>query len=150
MELIQSADIDRMAHRKWKETKQLPSVLSGPAVPGCSLFSFHFLWVILCPQPVLWLNFCFDVNKRWCKTWWTILYWACGSLYLWMLLYLYLSVCVLCMSDVSRITFSLSSHHSCCWTVKNNCLQTCQTFGAGSFPEKKMKTFWSDGQLLDG
>ena len=41
-----------MAHRKWKETKQLPNLLSGPAVPGCSLVSFHFLWAILCPQDV--------------------------------------------------------------------------------------------------
>ena len=33
----------RMAHRKWKETKQLPSMLPGPAVPGCCLVSFYFL-----------------------------------------------------------------------------------------------------------
>ena len=33
----------RMAHRKWKETKQQPCLLPGPAVPGCSLVSFHFL-----------------------------------------------------------------------------------------------------------
>ena len=39
----------RMAHRKWKETKQQPSLLPRPAVPGCSLVSFHFLWAILCP-----------------------------------------------------------------------------------------------------
>ena len=43
----------RMAHRKWKETKQEPSMLPGPAVPGCSFVSFHFLWAILCPQAVL-------------------------------------------------------------------------------------------------
>ena len=42
-----------MADRKWKETKQQPSMLPGPAVPGCSLVSFHFLWAILCPQAVL-------------------------------------------------------------------------------------------------
>ena len=41
-----------MAHRKWKETKQQPSMLPGPAVPGCSLVSFHFLRAILCPQAV--------------------------------------------------------------------------------------------------
>ena len=41
-----------MAHRKWKETKQQPSLMPGPAVPGCSLVSFHFLWAILCPQAV--------------------------------------------------------------------------------------------------
>ena len=34
----------RMANRKWKETKQEPSMLPGPAVPDCSLLSFHFLW----------------------------------------------------------------------------------------------------------
>ena len=37
----------RMAHRQWKETKLQPSLLSGPAVPGCSLLSFHFLWAIM-------------------------------------------------------------------------------------------------------
>ena len=31
----------RMAHRKWKETKQQPSLLSGPPVPGCSLVSLR-------------------------------------------------------------------------------------------------------------
>ena len=41
-----------MARRKWNETKQQPSLLPGPAVPGCSLVSFHFLWAILCPQAV--------------------------------------------------------------------------------------------------
>ena len=41
-----------MAHRKWKEIKLQPSMLLGPAVPGCSLFSFHFRWAILCPQAV--------------------------------------------------------------------------------------------------
>ena len=42
-----------MAHRKWKETKKQPSMLPGPAVPGCSLVYFHFLWEILCPQAVV-------------------------------------------------------------------------------------------------
>ena len=41
-----------VAHRKWKEIKQVPSMLPGTAVPGCSLVSFHFLWAILCPQAV--------------------------------------------------------------------------------------------------
>ena len=36
----------RMAHRKWKETKRQPSLLPGPAVPGCCLVTFHFLWAI--------------------------------------------------------------------------------------------------------
>ena len=43
----------RLAHRKWKETKQQPIMLPGPAVPGCCLVSFHFLWAILRPHPVL-------------------------------------------------------------------------------------------------
>ena len=34
----------RMAHRKWKETKQQPSMLPGPAVPGSCLISLHFRW----------------------------------------------------------------------------------------------------------
>ena len=42
----------RMAHRIWKETKQQPSMLPAPAVPGFSFVSFHFLWAILCPQAV--------------------------------------------------------------------------------------------------
>ena len=33
-------------------TKQQPSMLPGPAVPGSSLVSLHFLWAILCPQAV--------------------------------------------------------------------------------------------------
>ena len=37
----------RMAHRKWRETKQQPSMLPGPAVPDCCLVSFYFLWAIL-------------------------------------------------------------------------------------------------------
>ena len=44
--------VDSLPHRKWKETKQQPSMLPGPAVPGCCLVSFHFLWAILCPQAV--------------------------------------------------------------------------------------------------
>ena len=36
----------RMAHRKWKKTKQQTSLLPGPAVSGCCLVSF-FLWAIL-------------------------------------------------------------------------------------------------------
>ena len=36
-----------MAHRKWKEFKQQPSMLLGSAVPGCCLVSFHFLWAFL-------------------------------------------------------------------------------------------------------
>ena len=32
----------RIVHRKWKETKQQPSMLPVPAVPGC-LVSFHVM-----------------------------------------------------------------------------------------------------------
>ena len=40
-----------------EETKQHPSLLPGPAVPVCSLFSFHFLSAILCLQAVYyWLR----------------------------------------------------------------------------------------------
>ena len=42
----------RMAHRKWKETKQQPNMLPGPAVPGCRLVCFHILWAILSTIPV--------------------------------------------------------------------------------------------------
>ena len=42
----------RMVHKKWKETKQLPSILPGPAVPGCYLVSFHILWAILSTSTV--------------------------------------------------------------------------------------------------
>ena len=42
----------RMAHRKLKESKQLPSMLPGPAVLGCCLLSFHILWAILSTSTV--------------------------------------------------------------------------------------------------
>ena len=42
----------RMAHRKWKETKQQPSMLPGPAVPGGCLVSLHILWAILSTSTV--------------------------------------------------------------------------------------------------
>ena len=35
--------IEWMSHRKQRETKQQPSMLPGPAVPGCCLGSFRFL-----------------------------------------------------------------------------------------------------------
>ena len=41
-----------MTHRKWKEIKQQPSMLPGPAVPGSCLASFHFLWAIHPIRPV--------------------------------------------------------------------------------------------------
>ena len=42
----------RMAHRKWRATKQQPSMLPGPAVPGSCLVSFHILWAILSTSTV--------------------------------------------------------------------------------------------------
>ena len=42
-----------MAHRKWKETKQLPGTAGPGNRLGSCLVSFHFLWAILCPQAVL-------------------------------------------------------------------------------------------------
>ena len=43
----------RIAHRKWIETKQQPSMLLGPAVPGSCVVSFHILWAILSTSTVL-------------------------------------------------------------------------------------------------
>ena len=42
----------RFAQRKWKETKQEPSMLSGAAVHGSCLVSFHILWAILSTSTV--------------------------------------------------------------------------------------------------
>ena len=42
----------RMDRRKWKETKQQPSMLPGPAVPGSCLVSLQLLWAILWPRTV--------------------------------------------------------------------------------------------------
>ena len=42
----------RMAHRKWKETKQQPGTVGPGNMLGCCLVSFHFLWAILCLQAV--------------------------------------------------------------------------------------------------
>ena len=49
---LHTALVLRMAHRKWKEIKQQPSMLPGPAVPGSCLVSFHFLWAILSTSTV--------------------------------------------------------------------------------------------------
>ena len=51
-----------MSHRKWKETKQQPSMLPGPAVPGCCLVSFHFLCCILYSRSVWMLERCHIKN----------------------------------------------------------------------------------------
>ena len=54
-----------MAHRKWRETKQLSSVLPGPAVLGCCLISFRFLWAIHPIRPVeMWYSLKFEVSHR--------------------------------------------------------------------------------------
>ena len=45
-----------MSHRKWKETKHEPSMLPGPAKPGCCLISFNFLWAIHPIRPVVLLG----------------------------------------------------------------------------------------------
>ena len=42
-----------MDHRKWKESKQQPSMLPFLAEPGCCLIYFHFLWAIHPIRPVL-------------------------------------------------------------------------------------------------
>ena len=41
-----------MAHRKWKQFKQQPSMLPGSAVPGSCLVSFYFLCAILSTSTV--------------------------------------------------------------------------------------------------
>ena len=57
----------RIANRKLKETKQLPIMLPGPAVPGCILVSLHFLWAYPCPQPVQvrQLSLFFQSHNKW-------------------------------------------------------------------------------------
>ena len=42
-----------MAHRKWKEAKQLPGTAGSGNMLGCSLIFFHFLWAIHPIRPVL-------------------------------------------------------------------------------------------------
>ena len=42
----------RMAHRKWKETKQQSGTAGPGNMFGCCLVSFHFLWAILWPHLV--------------------------------------------------------------------------------------------------
>ena len=43
----------RMAHRKWKETKLQPGTAGPGNMLGCSLVSFHFLWAIHPIRPVV-------------------------------------------------------------------------------------------------
>ena len=38
--LVYTGRMGWMAHWKWKESKQQPSMLPGPAVPGCCFFPF--------------------------------------------------------------------------------------------------------------
>ena len=42
----------RMAHRKWKETKQQPGTAEPHNMLGCCLVSFNILWAILWLHPV--------------------------------------------------------------------------------------------------
>ena len=42
-----------MAHRKWKEAKQLPGTAGPGNILGCCLISFHLLWAIHPIRPVL-------------------------------------------------------------------------------------------------
>ena len=58
---ISTACGHRMAYRKWKETKQQLSLLPGPAVPGCSLVSFHFLFMYN-----FWWAICGKWNVKFC------------------------------------------------------------------------------------
>ena len=48
--------VDSLPHRKWKEVKQQPSMLPGPAVSGSCLVSFHFLWGKLSTRTVQYLT----------------------------------------------------------------------------------------------
>ena len=45
-----------MSHRKQREMKQQPSMLPGPAVPGCCWISLHFLFGKLSTRTVLQLK----------------------------------------------------------------------------------------------
>ena len=49
----------RMAHRKWKETKEQPGTAGPGNMLSCCLISFHFMWVILSTSTVL------GWSKRW-------------------------------------------------------------------------------------
>ena len=42
----------RMAHRKWKETKQQPGTAGPGNILGCCLVSLHFLCDVLSIRPV--------------------------------------------------------------------------------------------------
>ena len=68
----------RMAHRKWRETKQQPSLLPGLAVFWCCLVSIHFLLAILststvqrCPRRLVLviLNLADDSCNLWHVIW---------------------------------------------------------------------------------
>ena len=51
-ELFCTGWMEWMSHRKWRETKQQPIMLPGPAVPGCCLVSFCFPCDIHCIHSV--------------------------------------------------------------------------------------------------
>ena len=48
-----------MAHRKWKEAKQLPGTARPGNMLGCCLISSHFLWAIHPIRPILYFPLCF-------------------------------------------------------------------------------------------
>ena len=50
--------VDSLPHRKWKQIKQQPSMLPGPAVPGCCLIAFHFRWGKLSTRTVVECSIC--------------------------------------------------------------------------------------------
>ena len=50
---LNTVRVDRLPHRKWKETKQQPGTAGPGNMLGCCLVSFHFLSAILCPQAVI-------------------------------------------------------------------------------------------------
>ena len=49
-----------MAHRKWKEAKQLPGTAGPGNMLGCYLIYFHFLWATHPIRPV----YTHDVNHK--------------------------------------------------------------------------------------
>ena len=51
--------VDSLPHRKWKQIKQQPSMLPGPAVPGCCWISLHFLWGKLSTRTVVFMELTF-------------------------------------------------------------------------------------------
>ena len=53
-----------MAHRKWKEAKQLPDTAGPGNMLGCCLIFFHFLWAIHPIRPVHLVKKIFLLRRR--------------------------------------------------------------------------------------